>query len=93
VRSVSGRVVVVQAGGAERVPAYGDLRVEADGAVVSSPIGRDGEFYLENLTPGRHRAVVEEPGGTCVFTLEAPAVGPSMMDLGTLRCAGAGARP
>jgi outer membrane usher protein len=87
VQSLSGRVVIERAG-ATHVPAYGDLRVEAGGAPLGSPIGRDGEFYLENLPPGRHRAVIEEPGGTCVFTLEAPAVGPSLVDLGTLVCAG-----
>ena len=91
VRSVSGRVVIEPAG-VTRIPAYGDLRVEADGTVISSPIGRDGEFYLENLPPGRHRAVIEEPRGTCVFTLEAPLVGPSLKDLGTLRCVDVGAR-
>ena len=89
VQSVSGRVVVA-AGGAARVPAYGDLHVEAGGTTLTSPIGRDGEFYLENLPPGRHRAVIEEPGGRCAFTLEAPAVGPSLVDLGTLTCAGEG---
>jgi len=87
IQSLSGRVVV-ERGGATHVPAYGDLRVEAGGAPVGSPIGRDGEFYLENLPPGRHRATIQEPGGTCVFTLEAPAAGPSLVDLGTLVCAG-----
>jgi outer membrane usher protein len=87
VQSLSGRVVVEREG-ATRVPAYGDLRVEGGGGAVSSPIGRDGEFYLENLPPGRHRAVIEEPEGTCAFTLEAPAVGPSLVDLGTLVCSG-----
>ena len=87
IQSLSGRVVV-ERGGATHVPAYGDLRVEAGGAPVGSPIGRDGEFYLENLPPGRHRATIQEPGGTCVFTLEAPAAGPWLVDLGTLVCAG-----
>lgn len=85
VQSLSGRVVVERAG-ATRVPAYGDLQVETGGAPVTSPIGRDGEFYLENLPPGRHRALIQEPSGACAFTLEAPAVGPSLIDLGTLVC-------
>ena len=63
-----------------------------DGATLLSPIGRDGEFYLENVPPGRHRATIEDPAGRCAFTLEAPAVGPSLVDLGTLTCAGGGAR-
>jgi outer membrane usher protein len=91
VQSVSGRVVVASAG-ATRVPAYGDLKVETDGATLLSPIGRDGEFYLENVPPGRHRATIEDPAGRCAFTLEAPAVGPSLVDLGTITCAGGEAR-
>ena len=91
VRSVSGRVVV-ERGGVERVPAYGDLRVSVDGARFESPIGRDGEFYLENLPAGRHLAVIDDRDGRCTFSLDTPVVGLSVVDLGTLRCAADAAR-
>jgi general secretion pathway protein D len=91
VRSVSGRVVV-ERGSAERVPAYGYLRVSVEGARFESPIGRDGEFYFENLPAGRHPAVIEDRDGRCAFSLDAPVVGPPSVDLGTLRCAAAPAR-
>lgn len=67
-------------------PAYGQLTVTADGQAYESPIGRDGEFYLESLPSGRHPAVIEHKEGTCRFTLEAPASPASLVEVGTMRC-------
>ena len=67
-------------------PAYGQLTVTADGRTYESPIGRDGEFYLENLPRGRYPAVIDHKDATCRFTLETPASAASMVDVGTVRC-------
>ena len=43
----TGRVVLLH--GAERiVPVYGQLTISAGGTTYESPIGKEGEFYLEN---------------------------------------------
>jgi outer membrane usher protein len=67
-------------------PAYGQLTVTAGGETFESPIGRDGEFYLENLPRGRHAAVVDHKEALCRFTLETPVSPASLVDLGTVRC-------
>jgi outer membrane usher protein len=78
--------VVVETGGRTLTPAYGELTVTAEGQTYESPIGRDGEFYLENLPRGRHAAVVDHKDAVCRFTLEAPVSAASLVDVGSVRC-------
>jgi outer membrane usher protein len=78
--------VVVETAGRTVTPAYGQLTVAAEGQTYESPIGRDGEFYLENLPRGRHAAVVDHKDAVCRFTLEAPASAASLVDVGTVHC-------
>lgn len=86
VTSVTGRVVVADAG-REIVPAYGELTATGpDGKAQVSPIGGDGGFYLENLPPGRYPAVVEQKETVCRFTLVVPAFTSAFVNLGTVRC-------
>jgi outer membrane usher protein len=79
-------VVVVETGGRTVTPAYGQLSVTAEGQTYESPIGRDGEFYLENLPRGPHPAVIDHKDAVCRFTLDAPASPASLVDMGTVRC-------
>ena len=81
-----GGALVVEIDGRAVTPAYGQLTVTADGKTYESPIGRDGEFYLENLPRGRHPAVIDHKDASCRFTLETPAPTASMVDVGTVRC-------
>lgn len=78
--------LVVESGGRTITPAYGQLTVTAEGQTFESPIGRDGEFYLENLPRGRHPAVIDHKDAACRFTLDAPASAASLVDVGTVRC-------
>jgi outer membrane usher protein len=84
-RAVTGKLILDEAGTAV-VPAYGQLAVTAGGQRLDSPIGRDGEFYLDSLPPGRHAAEVEHEGARCTFVLEVPPAAGSVISLGTLRC-------
>jgi outer membrane usher protein len=85
IRAVTGRVVLVVAGEAV-IPAYGELVVRAEGRRFDSPIGGEGEFYLDNVPIGQHPAVIEHEATACSFTLNVPAAPGPVMDLGTLRC-------
>jgi outer membrane usher protein len=78
--------LTVEAGGRTMTPTYGELTVTAEGRTYESPIGHDGEFYLENLPAGRHPAVVEHKDGVCRFTLETPVSPASLVDMGPVRC-------
>lgn len=85
IQSVTGTVVIVRAGG-EVVPAFGDLTLRGGGKNVSSPIGRNGEFYFENVLPGRYNATIDSNDGQCVFALNVPKSAESQLTLGRLRC-------
>jgi outer membrane usher protein len=79
--------VLIRARSAEAAPAYGDLDVGADGATVTSPLGKGGEFELADLTPGRYPAKVTHAGGECLFTFIAPDAGGPVIDMGAVVCA------
>jgi outer membrane usher protein len=93
VQSAQG-TILVERDGSSLTPAYGQLAVKTANAAIESPIGAAGEFYLENVPPGRHEATVEftetltpgSPARTCTFTLDMPASDASSVVLGALRC-------
>ena len=68
------------------IPAYGQLTLTANGKQFESPVGKQGEFYLENVPPGRHRAIVEYKDKTCGFVLDVPSSEEPTVQLGTVRC-------
>jgi outer membrane usher protein len=68
------------------VPAFGQLALTVNGKVFDSPVGRQGEFYLENVPAGRHSATVEHKDKTCNFTIDVPNLDESEIKLGTLKC-------
>jgi outer membrane usher protein len=78
--------VEVEVSGTSVIPAYGQLTVTPEGKPVISPIGKSGEFYLENLTAGRYPAKIEYKEGVCAFVLEIPVTKGPFVNLGTLRC-------
>jgi outer membrane usher protein len=85
IRAITGHVTMTIAG-QRLVPAFGQLTVTADGRPFDSPIGREGEFYLDTVPAGRHPAVIEHEKGRCSFTLDVPAAAAPVIDLGALRC-------
>jgi outer membrane usher protein len=85
VQSVRGRLTVRE-GRITVVPASGELTVQVGASESASPLGSGGEFYLENVPPGRHPAKVEYEGGTCRFVLQVPASTESFFDLGSVVC-------
>lgn len=84
-RAVHGRVHVEQ-GGATAIPAYGTLVVAADGRAFTSPIAADGEFWLEELPAGIHRAYVLWKGEACAFALPVADAESGILERGDLAC-------
>jgi len=80
-QGLTGRVALM-VGGKKITPAFGELR--ADGAV--SALGANGEFYLENLAPGRHAATVDHTAGKCDFEVEVPDSPALVVKLGDVTC-------
>lgn len=82
IRTVTGTVIVAP----DIVPAYGQLTVNSGGAPFVSPLGRGGEFYLENIPAGRYPATIDYKLGSCKFTLQIPTGNDSVVKLGRLTC-------
>jgi outer membrane usher protein len=72
--------------GSNEVPSFGNLFVTVDGKRMDSPVGREGQFYLSNLPPGRFEAGVEHDGETCLFQMEVPSNKAPAVELGQLTC-------
>lgn len=87
VRTVTGSVAM-EMGGRTLVPAFGQLTVRVGLTDVVSPLGRGGEFYFENLPPGRYAGVAEAEPGACRLEIDVPAEGSAFIDAGRLHCIG-----
>jgi outer membrane usher protein len=87
IQSFLGQLVI--AGKARQFPpAYGLLTVTLpDGSKATSDIGENGEFYLQNVSPGTYAALIQYRGGTCSFKLAIPAIEKPYVKLGKVLCA------
>jgi outer membrane usher protein len=82
---IMGTVRIAQAG-EERIPEYGEIILAAGAEPLNSPVGSTGDFYFENLAPGRYPARVQDGKGACDFVLDVPAATDPLVQLGTIRC-------
>jgi outer membrane usher protein len=78
--------LLVEVAGKTVIPAYGQLNAVVKGQQIFSPIGGQGEFYLENLPAGKYSAQVEYRDGICKFNVDVPSSKEPFFKLGTLRC-------
>jgi outer membrane usher protein FimD/PapC len=83
IQAITGRIAVQVAGQAQPVE-YVNLLVMTDGKEVTTPTGKSGEFYLENLKPGRHGARFIFGARRCAFELTVPPSQDMLIDLGEL---------
>ncbi|MEA2688951.1 MAG: outer rane usher protein [Candidatus Eremiobacteraeota bacterium] len=85
VTAVIGKVVVSGIGGTV-VPKFGELSLRSNGKDITSSLDGDGHFYLEDVAPGRHPAVIRYGGGECRFTVEIPRTRGIESDIGEFTC-------
>ncbi|HLI12672.1 MAG TPA: fimbria/pilus outer membrane usher protein [Alphaproteobacteria bacterium] len=85
-RAVTGTLRIA-AEGETIVPAYGEIDVTLEGETASSPIGKNGEFYLEGVPAGSHAAVIKYKDRECRFDLVTPKSAQRVTALGEIRCA------
>jgi outer membrane usher protein len=78
--------VALHDSGQSVIPVYGQLNVTVNGKQFESPVGKQGEFYLENVPPGHHPATVEYKDRTCAFVLDVPISDEPIVKLGNVRC-------
>ncbi|MEP7124647.1 MAG: fimbria/pilus outer membrane usher protein [Byssovorax sp.] len=78
--------VVVERAGKTITPAYGEISVHLAVGEVTSPLGKNGEFELSEIPPGKHEARVEHTAGVCTLEIVVPTTELVITDLGALRC-------
>jgi outer membrane usher protein len=84
-QAVTGKLYIPRNG--ERVPAaFAALEVSLGAEVVSSVVGIDGAFYLENIPAGRWRARLLVENKESVFDLVVPQGMDAIVDLGEIDC-------
>ncbi len=72
--------------GAEVPAEFGNISVNARDKTIHGFIGRDGEFYIENIPLGKHPATVIYKGKECIFDIIIPDTDEIMVDLGEITC-------
>jgi outer membrane usher protein len=71
----------------EKLPAeFSVMRVQLEDKFIEGLVGRNGEFYLENIPPGKHSATVLYNGTECVFDIIIPDSKEMMINLGEVVC-------
>lgn len=86
IQAVSGRLKITLAQGSKAVEFY-EVKLHGNDTELSFPTGRDGEFYLENIAPGRYQADFEYETRTCRFVLDIPHSDETIIELGEVVCA------
>jgi outer membrane usher protein len=83
IRRFQGRVRLFLPGGAPAVPAFGEMTLATG---ESSPLGRDGEFYFENLQPGTLVAQVNHDDRRYRCQIVVPAGNEASVTLEPITC-------
>lgn len=63
-----------------------EVRMNVEGKGIAFPTGKGGEFYLENLRPGKYPASFVYREKTCFFEMAVPESPEMIVDLGGLTC-------
>lgn len=85
IQRIVGTIRLLTADGAQ-IPNFGSLEVTVGDRAVSSPLGGNGEFYLENLRPGVYQARVTHGLGGCTMEMRIPKEDGAVVTLGELSC-------
>jgi outer membrane usher protein len=82
---ITGQFVVVRDRGVV-TPANWGLTITTPAGSISSALGGDGAFYLENLPPGDYPATIEGDGLQCRVTLHVPTSKDAVIKSGVTTC-------
>ena len=72
--------------GQQKSADFADLKLQNRVKVVETVVGRKGEFYFENLSPGTYQGEVSLHGKRCQFSIDIPTSDEMMVELGKHVC-------
>ncbi len=79
--------IVIERNGEPLVPSLGRVTFNRAGQAHQYDLGREGQFYVEDLEPGSYAATVETGTGlTCAFSVTLPADASPVTPVGTRYC-------
>lgn len=64
----------------------GDIKVQVGEKTITGLIGRNGEFYIENVPAGKHISQVAYDSKKCHFELTIPKSDEIWIDIGEVIC-------
>ncbi len=76
----------VKEGGVTKPAEFFEVTMQVDGKEVVFPTGKGGEFYFENVKPGKYAASFTYKDKPCSFDLVIPKSDDVITDLGTVTC-------
>ena len=76
----------LRSNGAMRAAEFFDVTLDVAGTPVTFVTGRGGEFYVEDLPPGRYRGRMSSNGLRCTFELDVRLPQGPLTDLGETTC-------
>ena len=86
IQGIGGRVFASEDG--KKIPfESGELWVSVKEKNITGLIGRNGEFYIENVPPGKHPAKIIYKSKECHFNLMIPKSEEMWIDIGEITCA------
>lgn len=84
-QAVTGRLKIKINGDVKSAEFY-EVKMMVEGKEIIFPTGKDGEFYLENIKPGRYTASLNYNGKTCSFGIIIPETDEMIIELGEVIC-------
>ena len=85
VQAVTGTVFIAEEG--KKVPVDSAVMlIQTEDRTMEGLIGRDGEFYVENISPGKYPAKIDYKGEECTFDIEVPVSEKMFIDVGEITC-------
>lgn len=84
-QSITGKLALIE-NGKETFAEFWWLTLYHNGATYESPVGRGGEYYFDNLFPGKYNAIIAKGEKQCSFELIIPESSELFTDLGLTRC-------
>ncbi|MFQ5464950.1 MAG: fimbria/pilus outer membrane usher protein [Thermodesulfobacteriota bacterium] len=85
VQAFVGRFLIVEKG-EKRWAENADLKVHTDDEILETIVGLDGEFYIENLSPGTYPAELTMGDFTCTTDITIPDSEKVFVDIGEVSC-------
>lgn len=85
IQALTGRIFLIK-DGMELLPEFGRLIIFVDERAIEGIIGKGGEFYVEDVKPGRFKAALIYKEMECRFDITIPENIEAVIDVGKITC-------